>query len=128
MCKFCYDNNLDFVKSKKATKCAHSEESNYAKGLCKACYKKNINVRKQEKVVSCGHNTRPYFSRGMCNSCYNDVRAVERNCGIKLKKNITLTSYQQFNQLVQPKGFISEKNQGISGPPPENPLSQLQHV
>jgi hypothetical protein len=50
------------------TKCKHTDDEYYAKGMCKKCY--HNKGERGKFAYSCGHNNDYHYARGMCKRCY----------------------------------------------------------
>jgi hypothetical protein len=64
------------------TKCKHTDDEYYAKGMCKKCY--HNKGERGKFAYSCGHNNDYHYARGMCKRCY--LTEYHNNRKLKISK------------------------------------------
>ncbi|CAI2386539.1 unnamed protein product [Moneuplotes crassus] len=50
------------------TKCEHTDEEYYAKGMCKKCY--HNKGERSKYATTCGHTDKFHYAKGLCKGCY----------------------------------------------------------
>lgn len=50
------------------TKCEHTSEEYYAKGMCKKCY--HNKGERSKFATTCGHTDKFHYAKGLCKGCY----------------------------------------------------------
>mmetsp|Transcript_2964 Transcript_2964/g.2444 ORF Transcript_2964/g.2444 Transcript_2964/m.2444 type:complete len:182 (+) Transcript_2964:152-697(+) len=50
------------------TKCEHTDQEYYAKGMCKKCY--HNKGERSKYATTCGHTDKFHYAKGLCKGCY----------------------------------------------------------
>ena len=69
-------------RTKKVTKCEHTNRKHYAKGMCSTCYHK---AGRTKLAWDCEHKDRLHYAKGCCQDCYL-LYHNKRRSGKKSKK------------------------------------------